>query len=315
MKKNSSTTTMRDGKVLLVIISLFTNITACPPSAVYGDHGYFLTDLDEDVQINKLALIGTHDSASYNTLIGAARTQHLSILDQLKAGIRVLDIRVRRTNNVFAMHHDLIFLNMMFGHVLTHIYYFFTLYPYEFVIMSIQEEYISEDSNMTECEILENRYIKRYPNLFVQNWSVEDNIKQHRGKILLLRGNHSFKKCIGKQLCATQNFWKISQSFTMSDKWKAISTHQDKLFRPDVNYIRYPCYINYLSAHGGVIGPDTIANGYLWYEVNLLDPGQVTGMNYRMLKYFKNPKNALYIIFTDYPTPQLISKIVKSNYE
>lgn len=295
------------GLVMMTLVSL---TVACSPT--YRDHSYFLTDLPGRQKINTLALIGTHNSGTYKTLVLAAQTQLLNITAQLKAGVRVLDIRVRRIENVFAMHHDFVYLGMMFGDIVNQVIEFLREYPFEFVIMLMQEEYVSEENTMTECEILENKYIKGLGNLFVQFWSVEDTIEKHRGKILLARGNKGFGKCTASLFCEQQNRWKITPSFTRTEKWKAIASFQDKMI--STNSLN-PCYINYLSEHGGIIGPNTIANKFLREPAYFLSEESPPGMNYKMTKYFRNPKNTLYIVMADYPLPRLLDKIITSNFD
>ncbi|XP_057322508.1 1-phosphatidylinositol phosphodiesterase-like [Microplitis mediator] len=175
-------------------------------------------------------MIGTHNSVTYKTFILAAQTQQLNITEQLKAGVRVFDLRVRSIENVFAMHHNLVYLGMMFGDIVNQVIEYLREYPFKFVIMFMQKEYVSEASTMTECEILENKYIKPLGYLFVQFWSVYDIIEKHRGNILLACGYNGFGKYVATLACEQQNQWKISPSFTRSDKWSAIISFQDKMF-------------------------------------------------------------------------------------
>ncbi|XP_057332078.1 1-phosphatidylinositol phosphodiesterase-like [Microplitis mediator] len=227
------------------------------------------------------------------------------------------------------MHHGFVYLGMMFGDIVNQVIEFLREHPLEFVIMFMQNEYVSEATTMTECEILKNKYIKPLGNLFVQFRSVTDTIGKHRGKIWLARGNNGFEKCVASLACEQQNQWKISPTFTRVDKWKTITSFQDKMFNRDdkrkaivsfqdktfITYFTKSCYINYLSAHGGKIGPNTISNKYLKEPAYFLQEEDPPGMNYKMTKYFRNPKNTLYIVMADHPLPQLLDKIVISNYE
>ncbi|XP_057329881.1 1-phosphatidylinositol phosphodiesterase-like [Microplitis mediator] len=90
-------------------------------SPTYRDHSDFLTDITGTRKINRLAMIGTHNSATYKTFLLAAQTQQLDITEQLKAGVRVFDLRVRSIENVFAMHHDLVYSGMMFGDIVNQV--------------------------------------------------------------------------------------------------------------------------------------------------------------------------------------------------
>ncbi|XP_044590727.1 1-phosphatidylinositol phosphodiesterase-like [Cotesia glomerata] len=294
---------------ITILVSLCSLTMACPSSL--PDHRSFLTKLPDSQKLNTLGLIGTHDSATYDIYILAAQTQLKTITEQLNGGIRALDMRVRRTSNVFAMHHDLIYLGMMFGDIVKQVRDFLKSNPNELVIMFMQEEYTAEGSTMDECEILENQYIKENGDLFVQHWSVEDTIGQHRGKILLARAHRGFWGCTTSLNCEEQNQWKITFSFTRTDKWNAIAAFQDKIFEENS---QRSCYINYMSAHGGIIGPNSIANKF-WKDTRESQGIEGNpGMNYRMTKYFRNPKNTLYIVMADNPLPQLVDKIVLSNF-
>ncbi|CAG5092883.1 Similar to plc: 1-phosphatidylinositol phosphodiesterase (Staphylococcus aureus (strain NCTC 8325 / PS 47)) [Cotesia congregata] len=294
---------------ITILISLCSLAMACPSSL--PDHRSFLAKLPDSQKLNTLGLIGTHDSATYNIYILAAQTQLKTITEQLNGGIRVLDMRVRRTNNVFAMHHDLIYLGMMFGDVVKQVRDFLRSYPNELVIMFMQEECNAEGNTMNACEILENEYIKENGDLFVQHWSVEDTIGQDRGKILLARAHRGFWGCTTSLLCQEQNQWEITSSFTHTDKWNAIAAFQDKIFEENSQSL---CYINYLSAHGGIIGPNTIANEFSKDTREFQGTEGNPGMNNQMTKYFRNPKNTLYIVMADNPLPQLMDKIVLSNF-
>ncbi|XP_014298661.1 1-phosphatidylinositol phosphodiesterase-like [Microplitis demolitor] len=174
-------------------------------SIIYRDHSYFLTDLTGTQKIKTVALIGTHKSATYKTFILAAQSQQLNITEQLKAGVRVFDLRVRSIENVFAMHRNLVYLRMMCGDIVNQVIEFFKEYPFEFVIMFMQKEYVSEAYTITECEILENKYIKPLGNLFVQFWSVTDTTEKYRGKILWACGNRGYGKCVATLACEQQN--------------------------------------------------------------------------------------------------------------
>ncbi|WP_369989157.1 hypothetical protein [Pseudomonas xanthosomatis] len=64
-----------------------------------------MSAIRDDVRLSELALAGTHDSATFDTSLfpvvdDIVRTQTLSFDEQLKYGIRVLDLRIRRTSEV-----------------------------------------------------------------------------------------------------------------------------------------------------------------------------------------------------------------------
>lgn len=300
-------------KLSIMILGILCGFAGGCSNPSFPDHRNFLRRLPETQKLNTLALIGTHNSATYNTPILPAKTQVLTIVEQLNAGIRVFDMRVRRIENVFMMHHNLVYLGMPFGDIINEIRGFLESYPEELVIMFMQEEYEVDNSNMNECEMLVNKYIEQYNNrdIFVQNWSVTDTIGEHRGKILLASSHRGFRQCITTLPCREQNEWQISFGFNRKNKWDAIVDLQEAIVDPNRRSL---CYINYLSAHGGTIGPQEIANEY-WHDGYYLGASTaVPGINTRMHDYFFNYKNALYIVMADYPPPELIDKIITSNF-
>ncbi|XP_053594352.1 uncharacterized protein LOC128667594 [Microplitis demolitor] len=207
-------------KIIFVFVSSMTPLVSLSAaySSPFRDHSYFLTDFTGTRKINTLAMISTHNSATLKTFILAAQIQQLNITEQLKAGVRVFDFRVRSFENVFAIHHDLVYLRMIFVDIVNQVIESLREYPFEFVIMLMQKKYVSEASTMTECEFLKNKYIKPLGNLFVQFWSVDGIVEKHRGKILLARGNKGFGECVVALDCEQKNQWKISPSFTRDDK-------------------------------------------------------------------------------------------------
>ena len=80
----------------------------------------WMRDLPDYAKITELSLPGTHDTwaghQSYDNLRGSVRTQSMDLEEQLDAGIRVLDIRLKcipKTNNDcdFPVHHGSVYLN------------------------------------------------------------------------------------------------------------------------------------------------------------------------------------------------------------
>ncbi|XP_044593812.1 uncharacterized protein LOC123271533 isoform X1 [Cotesia glomerata] len=285
--------------------------TAIPKNyrGVFKIRNTFLSSLPDSRRLNTLALIGTHDSAAYNT-INAAEAQVMTISEQLGAGIRVFDMRVRPLLNSFKMHHGPIYLKRSFDSIVTNVTKFFQRNPKELIIMFMKVEFSNLFCTLSECEILEN-YNKLSGGLFVQNWKYNDTLGQHRGKILLVKADNGFDNCTIRLPCKVQNNWDISvigTKYTAIDKWHDIKSLQDDQFDPNQHH---KCYINYLSGFSDIIqGPKAVATGgYFWWG----ELDRTTGTNRKMYEYFRNPGNTLSIILTDFPGQGLISKITDSN--
>lgn len=64
-----------------------------------------LGDIANDLLITQFPLPGSHDAISYGTINQNSKTQLKSIKEQLEAGVRYFDLRVRVDNSVFFGHH------------------------------------------------------------------------------------------------------------------------------------------------------------------------------------------------------------------
>ena len=110
----------------------------------------WMSGLQDNISISKISIPGTHDSGARvdaPVVSGTAKTQDLSIAEQLNAGVRFLDIRCRHIDNAFTIHHGAIYQNLNFDDVLNACYTFLNSHPSETIIMSVKEEY--DASNTT----------------------------------------------------------------------------------------------------------------------------------------------------------------------
>ncbi|WP_225917281.1 phosphatidylinositol-specific phospholipase C domain-containing protein [Pseudomonas xanthosomatis] len=112
----------------------------------FTDKSAWMSAIRDNVRLSELALAGTHDSATFDTSVfpivdDIVRTQTLNFDEQLKYGIRVLDLRIRRTGDAFALHHGPVYLDKMFGNALQSIERFLKANPSETVLFRIKEEH------------------------------------------------------------------------------------------------------------------------------------------------------------------------------
>ena len=73
-----------------------------------------------------------------------ARCQTMSLLDQLEAGVRFLDIRCRHFHRSFLIHHDRVYQGTTFDQVLDVALQFLTDNPTETILMRLKKEYVDE---------------------------------------------------------------------------------------------------------------------------------------------------------------------------
>ncbi|CAG5075183.1 Similar to plcA: 1-phosphatidylinositol phosphodiesterase (Listeria monocytogenes serovar 1/2a (strain ATCC BAA-679 / EGD-e)) [Cotesia congregata] len=277
----------------------------------FEDRRKFISHLSNSLTISDLALIGTCYSASYNTYMPRFKIQDLNIKEQLNHGIRVLDIGVRPTSNHFAVHNEEKYLNLMFGNgILKEVDDFLEANPRELVIMFLHNEYYAaNDVTLCNCGILEF-----YRNLKIglrisTNWSLNDTIGEHRGKILLTSLDQSFSSCITN----INTYCKVQYSLIpggsesdIHDKWISIKNLQEESFLNDSG----KCFVEFMSAPKATEAKKIAIEGY-YSDVY----GCETPINYRMTINFDNPHRSLIIVMAEFVNQELIDHIIGSNFE
>lgn len=113
-----------------------------PRVATIQKYSAWMSRLPETVPLCQVSLPGTHDScALYDGLsFGFAKCQAWHLKDQLKAGIRFIDIRCRHVGNRLLIYHGIIDQRMTFAEVHDVCRKFLQNHPSECVVMSIKEE-------------------------------------------------------------------------------------------------------------------------------------------------------------------------------
>jgi 1-phosphatidylinositol phosphodiesterase len=136
--------------------------------------------------LSELSIPGTHDSgARFEPYPGIAKTQNLTIADQLAGGIRFFDMRCRNFDDQFLIYHGPIDQNQTFDEVLATMSGFLTAHPGEAVIMSVKEEVMSQGATMTFEQVFDG-YVASSPS----RWYLEPSVPllgDVRGQIVLLR--------------------------------------------------------------------------------------------------------------------------------
>jgi 1-phosphatidylinositol phosphodiesterase len=156
-----------------------------PAAWLTGATADWMGKLPDSTSLARLSIPGTHDSGARHG--GAACvTQSWSIADQLKAGIRFLDIRNRRTGASFAIHHGPCFQKIMFGDVLNDVRGFLRAHPGETILMRVKEEH-SPQPGSDSFRTIWDGYMTRYGGLFAPALSSIPTLGQVRGKVVVLR--------------------------------------------------------------------------------------------------------------------------------
>ena len=216
------------------------------------------SELQDDIKIKELALLGTHNSAAYDHKIPFVTCQALPVKRQLESGIRLFDIRFRQTKSKFALHHGSAYLSQMFGDIIIDVLRFLEENPKELVFLRVKKIPGPEDTgNHTACEIL-NDYLKGTDKGIIK-WFFDDPIRKYRGKILFFfQGD--FGPCGENYFneCSFQKHYILSTIWDMYHKWELI-----KSFHRASNE-GSKCYVNYLSGTNpyALVFPAFVASGH-----------------------------------------------------
>lgn len=309
MKKRQGLEKMRKAIYLIIILLNVFLTESCPsdcPNYEYKsnlDHSEFLKRLPDERRINEIALSGSHLSAVDNN-------QDLTIADQLKFGVRVLDISVRAIFNTFALHYHDSFLNYMFSEILCDIDKFLKNNPQEFVILLLKQGYTpASDVTKSNCEILSDYDYKKR---FIKNWSLNDTIGMHRGRLLLATiKDQSLSECIVTlntqcKLSSDFNLRNVYRTGLMAHKYFEINQLQK--FSLENNH--YRCFINILGVdYRNSFAPRQLAlEGFDAVKMKCHKP-----INYFMANRFLKPRSGLIIVLADFPTQELIDRVNYSN--
>ena len=151
---------------------------------LYSKPDAWMKSLPDRTPLTQITIPGTHDSAAlHEPLIGTAKCQHLTLKDQLDAGVRFLDLRCRHQNDQFHIYHGMIDQKLTFQACLSTMENFLKKNPSETIIVSIKEEHSPSKVSRPFLSTFKS-YLKR------QDWWLSDKLPtlgQVRGKMTLLR--------------------------------------------------------------------------------------------------------------------------------
>ncbi|MGU3375507.1 phosphatidylinositol-specific phospholipase C [Chryseobacterium sp. M5A1_1a] len=270
----------------------------------------WMSGLQDNISISKISIPGTHDSGARidaPVVTGTAKTQNLSISEQLNAGVRFLDIRCRHIDNSFTIHHGPIYQNLNFDDVLNACYTFLESHPSETIIMSVKEEHDASNTTRTFEKTFDS-YVQKNPS----KWNLGTNtptLGEVRGKIRLLR---RFSAETAKGINATawadnttfdintqlkvQDYYKVTNN---DDKWNGISN----LLNEAKSNTGDKLFINFTSGYKpGIFGIPSI-------------PTVSNNINPKLKTFFQtNTKGSYGIMPIDFINTELAELIVKTNF-
>ena len=298
------------------------------------DRRRWMSALPDGVGVSEITIPGTHDSAT-RAAPRMACCQDMTLLEQLYAGIRFLDIRCNVVGDALRLYHGPIALDLAFeSDVCDACLGFLSLNPGETVIMLVSNESGTETRHF---EALIRRVIERHP----AGWYLENSVpalRRARGRIVLIRrfpvdaatgpfgldgtawaDNRSFR-ISNHVVLDIQDQYIVPSVGDIARKWTAIRALLDKgSEKPPGVWM-----LNYCSGTSGrrpAVGsgapnlvepyPDQVARG----------ADGVVGENQRLLAYVREltPSHTLGTIVLDYAgdpvSTQLIDALLRLNFQ
>ncbi len=212
--------------------------------------------------LKDISMPGTHDTMA---LHGGdiVQTQSMKLGTQLLSGVRVVDIRCRRVDDSFTIHHGQVYQHANFNDVLLAITQFLQQHPSETVLMRVGEASDVDPQSTVDFVTIFNSYVNdpNYSNFFWRGSDFRVILNDVRGKIVLLRDfkGGDFGLVYSSSLFNIQDHWKLTTNADLYDKWTQVK--QQLVDASSNSSFDRPFFINYLSGSTGSF-PYFVASGH-----------------------------------------------------
>ena len=251
----------------------------------------WMQSIPDSTRLSQMTIPGTHNSLALHGIC-CARTQSWSLPEQMKAGLRYFDIRLRLYNNTLRAFHAFVDQKDTFDIILSYVLRFLEENPSESIILQIIKEH--KDKNCTKkISELYNEYIQNITDKIIE-YQYKDNIEitmgEMRGKILVIKIFGGSTKYYPGFLI--QNNWSVNSRFSINEKKRKIKENFHRaLFFTNNNKI----FLNYLSSSS---------------DYALMTPySAAKKCNKIALRY----QGRLGIVLMDYPGELLIKHLIEQN--
>ena len=321
------------------------------PDDLFTDRSQWMKTIRDDVQLSEMALPGTHDSATfqvtwYPIFKDIVETQTLGFDKQLEYGVRVFDLRIRRTGEGLALHHGAVYLDRMLGSALESIERFLRDNPSETVLIRVRDEYQADANVSQNLQQVFEQYLQRFAGIYLKTQNPKLTLGEARGKFVVLsadaRLNEFGLSYLDESIFNIQDDYPMESNWALHDKYIKIK----KQLHDAASGSRDMFYVNYLSAShrsfpyfvaSGHVSPGTDA-ARLW--TGLIDFGHsdlypefprtgctggmcfisfegtniLTRDDLNTLNNQSAQVRTVGIILADFPGDSLIESVIRNNY-
>ena len=252
----------------------------------------WMKEIPDTTKFSQLTIPGTHDSCSLFGIC-CARTQTWSLVEQMRAGIRYFDIRLRRIDDTLRAYHGFVDQKETFDRILAYAFDFLEKNPSETIIMEIISEYDPKNCTKTFVQLY-NEYMQPYKekdNAKIVEYKNKDiTLGEIRGKLFIVKVFEGSTSNIPNFFI--QNSWSVNFRCYMNKKKRKIKENFHRALSIKNNNI----FLNYLSASSdyAMMTPYTAA----------------TKCNEVAMRYH----GRLGIVLADYPGEDLINHLIQQNF-
>lgn len=290
-------------KLLIILFTIVITIIAILPINRNYKTVPWMKDLSDQILINEMVIPGTHDSGAMHSIFDVAgKCQDLNIQQQLKIGVRFLDIRLRLKNDELEVVHSFVEQKLSFRSVLEDVSNFIEENKTEFIIMSIKQDESPVNSTINfDDKVIAD--LSNYKSILFDN-NLPTTLKEARGNIYIL--NRFTSKEVG--IPAYDN-WMDSTTFDLND------LHiQDNYCVNDFETKKNDIInaFNYSSQNSNLV-----LNFTSCYLDNAFPPSYAgtiaKDVNKWLNEYIEEVNNVSGIIIMDFVTKELVEKVYKVN--
>ena len=247
----------------------------------------WMKDIPDETKISEMTIPGTHDSCSLFGIC-CARTQTWTLVEQMKAGIRFFDIRLRRINDTLRAYHGFVDQKETFDTILAYAFDFLEKNPTETIMMEVISEYDPKNCTKSFAQLYDE-YTRSYTDKIVPYENKDTVLGKIRGKLFVIKIFEGRTSSIPNFLI--QNEWTVNIRCHMNNKKRRIKENFHRAISINNNKI----FLNYLSASSdyAMMTPYTAA----------------TKCNEIAMRYH----GRMGIVMADYPGEDFIKHLINQN--
>ncbi len=248
----------------------------------------WMKDIPDGTKLSEMTIPGTHDSCSLFGIC-CARTQTWTLVEQMKAGLRYFDIRLRRINDTLRAYHGFVDQKEMFDSILVYAFNFLEQNPTETIIYEIISEYDPLNSTKSFTELYEE-YTQPYKDKIKEYQNQDITMGEIRGKLFVVKVFEGSTSHISNFFI--QNNWSVNFRWYMNKKKRKIKEN----FHRAISINNQQIFLNYLSASS---------------DYAMMTPYTASKQcNELALRYH----GRLGIVLADYPGEDLIKHLIDQNF-